>query len=115
MILIYHRNVCPRGREALSCKDSFYALRQLVLVLQSSIRTLGESIQALCRQVIRQCHDLHAWLFAVPLVHFLTQQSKPFSDSSLLMEMPKGKDESWWGSEGFQTRTVRDRSFVEQR
>ena len=60
-------------------------------------------------------HDLHDWLFAVPLVHFLTQQSEPFSSDVLLMEEPKPKDDTWWGANGFSTKTVRERNFTNNR
>ena len=60
-------------------------------------------------------HDVHDWLFAVPLVHFLTQVSQPFGKSLLLMEKPKDKDDTWWGASGFDTQSVRERTFTEHR
>ena len=58
-------------------------------------------------------HDLHEWLFAVPLVHFLTQVSEPFNSDVLLMEEPK--DDTWWGANGFPTKTVREGNFTDNR
>lgn len=78
-------------------------------------RNLGESIQAICRHVVREYRDLHDWLFAVPLAHFLTQASEPFSNDVLLMEEPKGKDDTWWGATGFDTKSVRERTFMGNR
>ena len=78
-------------------------------------RNLGEAIQAICRHVAKEYRDLHDWLFAVPLVHLLTRNSQPFSNSVLLMEKPKERDETWWGAEGFDTKSVRERTFEEQR
>ncbi|CAH3029473.1 unnamed protein product, partial [Porites evermanni] len=75
---------------------------------------LGEAIQAICRNVAKQCYDLHEWLFAVPLVHFLTQASEPFTSDVLLIEEPKRNDDSWWGATGFETKCVRERSFSEK-
>ena len=59
--------------------------------------------------------DLHDWLFAVPLVHFLIQECAPFDSSVLLMEKPKKKDDAWWGANGFETKAVRERSFTGDR
>ena len=59
-------------------------------------------------------NDLHEWLFAVPLVHFLTGVSEPFNSDVLLMEEPK--DDTWWGANGFSTcKTVRERNFKKNR
>ena len=78
-------------------------------------RSLGEAIQAICKHVAKNHRDHHEWLFAVPLVHFLTQVSQPFSGSVLLMEEPKEKDDTWWGANGFDTKSVRERSFTKRR
>ena len=80
-----------------------------------SFRLLGDSLQRLCRQVVREYHDAHEWLFAVPLAHFLTQASKPFDKAVLLMEEPNAKDESWWGADGFNTKSVREGTFAKNR
>ena len=64
---------------------------------------------------MRDIHDLHDWLFAVPLVHFLTQASEPFSSDVLLMEEPQPKDDTWWGADGFSTKPVRERNFTDNR
>lgn len=80
-----------------------------------STRNLGKAIQAICRHVAKDRYDLHDWLFAVPLVHFLTQASKPFSNAVLLMEEPKRKDDTWWGANGFETKSVREKTFTESR
>ena len=80
-----------------------------------TLRLLGESIQRLCRHVAREYRDAHEWLFAVPLAHFLTQASKPFGKAVLLMEEPNAKDESWWGADGFDTKSVRERNFAKNR
>ena len=58
---------------------------------------------------------LNDWFCAVPLVHFLTGASKPFSKDVLLFEEPKKNDDSWWGAVGFETKTLRERSFPESR
>ena len=78
-------------------------------------RKLGEAIQAICRHAAKEYYSLHEWLFAVPLVHFLTQASDPFSSDVLLMEEPKRNDETWWGATGFETKCVRERSWTENR
>ena len=78
-------------------------------------RNIGEAIQGICTHVSKDHPDIHDWLFAVPLVHFLTQVCAPFDCSVLLMEEPKGKDETWWGADGFETKVVRERSFMGNR
>ena len=78
-------------------------------------RNIGEAIQGICRHVSKSHRDLHDWLFAVPLVHFLTQACAPFDSSVLLTEKPKEKDETWWGANGFETKAVRERSFTRDR
>ena len=60
-------------------------------------------------------NDLHEWLFAVPLVHFLTQVSEPFNSDALLMEEPKPNDDTWWGANGFPTKTMRERKSTKNR
>jgi len=77
------------------------------------IRDLGESIQAICRQVAKDYRDVHSWLFAVPLVHFLTQESQPFNASVLLTEKPRDKDDTWWGAGGFETKAVREKTVTD--
>ncbi|XP_068694638.1 E3 ubiquitin-protein ligase rnf213-alpha-like [Montipora foliosa] len=74
---------------------------------------LGESIQRVCRQVAKEYRDVHDWLFAVPLAHFLTHTAEPFSNAVLLMEEPSTKDDMWWGANGFDTKSVRGRTFGE--
>ena len=64
---------------------------------------------------MREYRDLHEWLYAVPLVHFLTQASEPFSNEVLLMEEPKPNDDAWWGANGFTTKIVRERTFTDNR
>ena len=78
-------------------------------------RNIGEAIQGICRHVSKSHRDLHDWLFAVPLIHFLTQACAPFDSSVLRMEKPKEKDETWWGANGFETKAVRERSFIRDR
>ena len=78
-------------------------------------RKLGQSIQGICSRVARRFGDLNEWLFAVPLVHFLTQTSEPFNNAVLLMEEPKNSDVTWWGATGFETKSVREKKFAEDR
>lgn len=80
-----------------------------------SFRLLGESLQKLCRHVAREYHHAHDWLFAVPLAHVLTQGLKPFDKAVLLMEEPNAKDDIWWGADGFNTKSVRERTFEKNR
>ena len=86
-----------------------------MVVFYKISRCLGEAIQAICKRVAKNHSDLHEWLYTVPLVHFLTQVSQPFSSSVLLMEEPKEKDDTWWGANGFDTKSVRKTQFVERR
>ena len=93
----------------------FFSCMKQTSVRLCYARKLGEAIQAICRHVAKECDSLHEWLFAVPLVHFLTQASEPFSSDVLLMEEPKRNDETWWGATGFETKCVRERSWTENR
>ncbi|KAK2555497.1 E3 ubiquitin-protein ligase rnf213-alpha [Acropora cervicornis] len=93
-------------------KESCSALQKLLALFPSEQHQLfGDSLQRLCRQVAKEYRDAHDWLFAVPLAHFLTQASKPFDKAVLLMGEPKAKEEIWWGAEGFDTKSVRKRTF----
>jgi len=76
-------------------------------------RELGESIQAMCRYAARNHHNLNSWLFAVPLAHFLTQESEPFNAAVLLLEQPQDRGYTWWGGSGFETKVVRERTVVD--
>ena len=79
-------------------------------------RDLGESIKKICRHVVEHHSDLHHWLLAVPLVHFLTDQSRPFDKSVLLLENPKQQEQDeWWGVQGFKTKAVREASYHGER
>ena len=73
-------------------------------------REIGEAIQKACKYVTKEMYDLHDWLLAVPLVHFLLQQSAPFQ-SVMLMEKPR--DDEWWGAQGFETKAVRNRTAIQ--
>ena len=46
------------------------------------------------------------WLPALPLLHFLRQESKPFED--VVIEEPSGGNWKWWGLEGFSYRDIRN-------
>ena len=94
---------------------SLFRMDRIFKVLNFSLRNLGESIQAICKHVVKHYHDLHDWLFAVPLVHFLTQASKPFSTDVLLVEEPKRNDDLWWGASEFSTKPVREANFTDIR
>ena len=66
----------------------------------------------ICRHVVQDHSDLHHWLYAVPLVHFLTDQSRLFDKSVLVIDKPKQQQEDeWWGAQGFGTRAVRERIY----
>ena len=66
----------------------------------------------ICRHVVEHHSGLHHWLYAVPLVHFLTDQSRPFDKSVLVIDKPKQRQEDeWWGAQGFGTRAVREASY----
>lgn len=65
--------------------------------------------------MVKDYYELHDWLFSVPLVHFLTQVSKPFSNDVLLMEEPKHNDDTWWGANGFETKSLREKPFTDKR
>ena len=64
----------------------------------------------MCRYAARNHHNLNSWLFAVPLAHFLTQESEPFNAAVLLLEQPQDRDYTWWGGSGFETKAVRERT-----
>ena len=70
-------------------------------------------MQAICRDMAKE--GLNEWFRAVPLVHFLTGASRPFSKDVLLLEEPKANDDSWWGAVGFETKIPREKNFPETR
>ncbi|XP_022783821.1 E3 ubiquitin-protein ligase rnf213-alpha-like [Stylophora pistillata] len=104
--LILHPD--PQGK---GCKGFEKILEEFP---RDQLQSLGEAIQSICKHVAANHHYLHDWLFTVPLVHFLTQVSQPLNNSVLLMEEPKEKDDTWWGANGFDTKSVRERKFPER-
>ena len=84
-------------------------------LLTLCFRELGECIKKLCQRFVRTHSDLHHWLLAVPLVHFLTGQSQPFDKSLLLLEKPKQQQQDeWWGAQGFETKAVRRKAHYHE-
>lgn len=103
------------------CSVNHYVLlitfRQFATISFDDIfnRELGESIQAMCRYAAKNHRHLNSWLFAVPLAHFLTQESEPFNEAVLLLEQPQDRDYTWWGAGGFETKAVRERTVGDDR
>ena len=62
-------------------------------------RTAASAIERLCNQILEQAWNItpdYEWLLAVPLMHFLRGDSKPFEEP----EMGGQPDNSaWWGAE----------------
>ena len=69
----------------------------------------------MCRYAVKNHRHLNSWLFAVPLAHFLTQESEPFNADVLLLEQPQDRDYTWWGAGGFETKAVRERTVGDDR
>ena len=70
-------------------------------------------MQTICKDVAKK--GLKEWFHAVPLVHFFTSASRPFSKDVLLLEEPKENDDSWWGAVGLETKILREKNFPESR
>ena len=61
-------------------------------------RFAAKGIENLCNQLMTKTSSLQ-WLFAIPLLHFLRGDSKPFEEPSTLGS-PKRLE--WWGAQNLQ-------------
>ena len=68
---------------------------KVVLIFLSS---LANYLLQLCMYVIEYRRGVFHWLFAMPLLHFLSDTSKPFSFEELTLE-PGLKEDNRWGGE----------------
>lgn len=57
--------------------------------------------------VIEYRRDIFHWLFAMPLLHFLSDSVQPFSIETLSLEPNSMKDTLWWGTQGLDFLRVR--------
>ena len=58
--------------------------------------------------VIEYRRDIFHWLFAMPLLHFLSDSVQPFSFETLTLEPSSViKDTTWWGTQGLDFLRVR--------
>ena len=57
--------------------------------------------------VIEYRRDIFHWLFAMPLLHLLSDSVQPFSFETLTVEPSSVKDTSWWGTQGLDFQSVR--------
>ena len=77
---------------------------KVVLIFLSS---LANYLLQLCMYVIEYRRGVFHWLFAMPLLHFLSDTSKPFSFEELTSEPGLKEDNNWWGTQGLDFKTVR--------
>lgn len=69
--------------------------------------TMADSLLRLCMHVIEYRRDIFHWLFAMPLLHFLSESVQPYSFETLTLEPSSVKDTSWWGTQGLDFQSVR--------
>ncbi len=63
----------------------------------SFIRFAAGAIESLCNQLMKQAWKSNPeWLLAVPLLHFLRGDSKPFEEPDI-GELPQNL--AWWGAQ----------------
>lgn len=61
------------------------------------IRFSARAIESLCNQLMKRAWTSNPeWLFAVPLLHFLRGDSKPFEEPDI---RGSPQDLVWWGAE----------------
>ena len=77
-------------------------------------RLLADNLLSLCTYVIKDRPGISDWLFAIPLLHFLSGTAKPYLADILFSNVtpPEMKDleDSWWGSQGLNLIGVRQRA-----
>lgn len=56
-------------------------------------------MRRLCNYVIEERYGMFHWLFAVPLLHFLSNAAAPFSAQEVTSAPSSINDNSWWGAE----------------
>lgn len=67
------------------------------IALLSLIRFAARAIENLCNQLMKQAWTCNPeWLLAVPLLHFLREDSKPFEEPDV---GGSPGDQAWWGAE----------------
>ena len=71
------------------------------------LSSLANYLLQLCMYVIEYRRGVFHWLFAMPLLHFLSDTSKPFSFEELTSEPGLKEDNNWWGTQGLDFKTVR--------
>lgn len=68
---------------------------------------LADCLLNLCMYVIEYRRDIFHWLFAMPLLHFLSDSVQPSSSETPTLEPSSVKDTSWWGTQGLEFQSVR--------
>ena len=63
------------------------------------LRTLVDNLKRLCKYVIEQKKGIFHWLFAVPLLHFLSKSVVPFSGGQRPAAPSSLNDNNWWGAD----------------
>jgi hypothetical protein len=68
-------------------------------------RRLQESIVELCQYAVNNYPDVHQWLLAVPMMHFLSESSQPYTTVSSSTDPAQGET-SYWGTNGLDLSNV---------
>lgn len=74
--------------------------------------TLVNSLWQLCSYVIDNRSEIFHWLFAVPLLHFLSDAAEPFSTDVPTASPSSAKDNSWWGTQDMNFQRVRNQAEI---
>ena len=66
---------------------------------------MAKSLLRICNYVIENRPGIYHWLFAVPLLHFLSEVAAPYSGE--LSSAPSSiKDDTWWGAQEINFQSV---------
>lgn len=91
-------------------RDIYVSSNECMKLFLMLLRTLADYMRRLCNYVIEHRFGMFNWLFAVPLLHFLSKSSAPYCLKMLSPEPSSVKDDSWWGIEDLNLRKVRQRA-----
>lgn len=84
-------------RQALSSTCIAWQFGNDTVLLHS--RFLADHMTRLCNYVIDYKCGIFHWLFAIPLLHFLSEAAVPFSGQGLTAVPSSLSDNAWWGAE----------------
>ena len=70
---------------------------------------MADGLLRVCNYVIENRPGIYHWLFAVPLLHFLSEVAVRYS-GELSLAPSHVKDDTWWGAQEINFQSVRKRA-----